>query len=241
MKKIYSFIPARSGSKGVPGKNIKNLNGQPLIAYSIKASLKSENICRTIVSTDSEEIAHISRKYGAEVPFLRPTLIAGDNSTDIEFVLHALEWLKKNEGTIPDYIVHLRPTTPLRNPEFIDLAINSFIKNPEATSLRSVHEMPQSSYKNFEIEKIYLKCVGSGTFDLDEANKPRQSFRTTYDANGYVDILKSSFIIKNKLIHGNRVMAFITPKAFEIDSIEDFQFIEYISKINTTLTHNLFN
>ena len=131
MSNIFSIIPARSGSKGIPGKNIKLLNGIPLIAFSIQASLKSENISRTIVSTDSEEIANIARKFGAEVPFLRPSAISGDNSTDFEFFIHAIEWFKTNEGKIPDYFVHLRPTTPLREPNVIDKAINYFINHPE--------------------------------------------------------------------------------------------------------------
>src|SRR5229473_743527 len=102
---VYSIIPARGGSKGIPGKNVAPLAGFPLIAYSIKASLKARTIDRTIVSTDSPEIAEIAMSFGAEVPFLRPAAIAGDKSTDYEFFNHALEWFQVNESKMPEYIV----------------------------------------------------------------------------------------------------------------------------------------
>src|SRR5687767_14237993 len=114
---IYAVIPARGGSKGVPRKNLRSVSGVPLIAYSIKAALKTPSIERTIVSTDSPEIADVAKNLGADVPFFRPEEISQDRSTDYEFVAHMLEWLQNNEGKIPSQIVHLRPTTPLRDPE----------------------------------------------------------------------------------------------------------------------------
>ncbi len=113
--KILAIIPARGGSKGLKNKNILPLLGHPLIAYSIKASLDSKRINRVIVSTDSKEIAVVAKQYGAEVPFMRPAEIAQDMSTDMEMFLHALGWLKKNEDYVPDIIVHLRPTSPVRS------------------------------------------------------------------------------------------------------------------------------
>ena len=114
------IIPARGGSKGVPGKNIRDVGGFPMIAYSIIASKLSKNIERTIVSTDSQEIADIALKYGAEVPFLRPEKFARDDSKDIEFFQHAIDWFSENEGYVPNYWVQLRPTTPLRESSIID-------------------------------------------------------------------------------------------------------------------------
>ena len=123
MSKTIAIIPARSGSKGVPDKNIKLLAAKPLMAYSIMAARLARNIDRVIVSTDSEKYADIAREYGAEVPFLRPNSISTDTSSDYQFIRHALDWLVENEGTQPEYLVHLRPTTPLREVCYIDLAV----------------------------------------------------------------------------------------------------------------------
>ena len=133
-KNIVALIPARSGSKGVPNKNIRYLGDVPLIAYSIIAALKSTLIDRVIVSTDSEEYADIARNYGAEVPFIRPAEISGDTATDLQLFEHAISWFEKNENLVPQYFVHLRPTTPLRDPRIIDDAIKNkvdhFIEKP---------------------------------------------------------------------------------------------------------------
>ena len=113
MSEVVALIPARAGSKGVPGKNIRLLGGYSLLAWSIAASLKTKSIDRVIVSTDSEEYATLARELGADVPFLRPAELSGDRSTDYDFVLHSLNWLRENSSE-PDYIVHIRPTTPFR-------------------------------------------------------------------------------------------------------------------------------
>ncbi len=117
MNNVIAIIPARSGSKSVTDKNIKLLSGHPLIAYSIVAAKLSKEIKRVVVSTDSEEYAEIAKKYGAEVPFIRPEIYSKDSSTDRDFFIHAMNWFKDNENTLPEYWVQLRPTTPLRNPE----------------------------------------------------------------------------------------------------------------------------
>ena len=227
MSYTLAIIPARSGSKGVPDKNIKDLGGIPLIGYSITASLQSNSIDRTIVSTDSEEYARIAREFGAEVPFLRPKDIAGDGSSDYLFVKHALDWLKKKEHCLPAYIVHLRPTTPFREKKYIDDAISIIKEAEKATALRSVHRMPESAYKMFEIENGILKCICSGTTSLDKANDARQIFPVTYQPNGYVDVLKTGFILENQCIHGDNVIGYNTPLVTEVDTIEDFELLEY--------------
>jgi N-acylneuraminate cytidylyltransferase len=223
---IFAFIPARSGSKGVPDKNVKLLGDHPLIEWSIAACKKAASINRIIVSTDSEEYAQISREAGAEVPFLRPVEIAGDRSTDYDFIEHALDWFSKNGGA-PDYIVHIRPTTPFRDPLLIDKAVAAFISHPQATALRSVHPMSESAYKTFEIAPGgQLKRVASESTELDAANNARQQFPTTYNANGYVDVLSTAFIRKMHLIHGDHVLSFTTPMVNEVDTEEDFSILE---------------
>ena len=224
--KIYSIIPARGGSKRVPGKNIMLLKGHPLIAYSIRASLKSKLIQRTIVSTDTREIAIHAEKYGGEVPFLRPEEISKDKSTDYEFMNHAIQWFSEKESMIPDYLILLRPTTPIRDPKIIDDAISTFQRNREATALRSVHEMSETAYKCFEIENNLLKTLCSGVFELDEANATSQEFPRTYAANGYVDIIKPSFVLENEKLFGNKVLAYITDLTYEVDTTADFELLE---------------
>ena len=240
MENVVAVIPARSGSKSVVDKNIKLLGEHPLIAYSIAAAKLANGIDRVIVSTDSVEYASIARKYGAEVPFLRPPEISGDNSTDYECIKHILDWMQNEENFLPTYLVHLRPTTPLREINYIDMAIDLIKKTKYATALRSVHEMSESAYKTFEIEGDYLKSVGSNSFALDESNGPRQSFSKTYQANGYVDVIKTEYVIENNKLHGDRVIAFVTPRVVEVDTPDDFDYLEYQMAKNPVIVKKLF-
>ena len=241
MSKIVALIPARSGSKGVIDKNVRPLGGYPLIEWSIKACLKSKLIDRVIVSTDSEQYARLSVGMGAEVPFLRPANISGDRSTDYDFVLHALDWLAL-QGSEPQLIVHIRPTTPFRAPDLVDMAIETFKSTQGATALRSVHEMSESAYKTFEIAHSgYLQRLGSESTALDSANSARQQFPTTYQANGYVDVLSSHFVRSHKLLHGDAVMPFITPNVVEVDTEDDFFHLEFLLDRNPSIAHQLFN
>jgi N-acylneuraminate cytidylyltransferase len=240
MPSIFALIPARSGSKGVPHKNVKLLGDHPLIEWSIAACKATASINRIIVSTDSEEYAQISRKMGAEVPFLRPAEISGDRSTDYDFIKHALDWFSQNNGE-PDYIVHIRPTTPFRNPMLIDQAVAAFIGHPQATALRSVHPMSESAYKTFEVAPGgQLKRVASESTELDAANNARQQFPATYIANGYVDVLSTAFIRKMQLIHGNHVLPFFTPTVNEVDTVEDFSMLEMELQNHPEFTTRLF-
>ena len=237
---IVAIIPARSGSKGVPDKNIKLLAGKPLIAYSIASAQLTDNIQRVIVSTDSERYAKIASEYGAETPFLRPAELSVDSSTDYDVLKHTLDWLQVNEGFQPEYLVYLRPVTPLRDITIIKSAIERIKMDNDATALRSIHEMPETAYKTLEIEGGYLKCICSGSFDIDAANLPRQTYEKTYVANGYVDIIRSSFVIENEKVFGNRVIAYITPGITDIDTLEDFEYLEYKAAKDHTLVSRLF-
>lgn len=219
--RILAVIPARSGSKAVKDKNIQELGGHPLLAWSVQASLSSSLIDEVVVSTDSKDYAEISKAYGATVPFLRPAEISQDFSTDLETFQHLLHFLK-DSSSLPDLLIHIRPTTPLRDPLVIDNAIRMFLDNDTATSLRSVHEMSESAYKCFEInDSGTLATVFTNSTALDDANMARQSFPKTYVANGYVDILRPEFVLRNQLLHGSECLPFVTNPVIEVDVQDD--------------------
>lgn len=222
-----ALIPARGGSKSVPKKNIRLFQGHPMIAYSIAAAKLAQNVDRIVVTTDSEEIANISNQYGAEVPFLRPMEYAQDDSPDIDFVKHAIVWLYENEKKIPGCFVHLRPTTPIRNPSDIDKAICMIRQNSESTSLRSGSICVHPPFKWFKKEGAYLSPLMPG-LSCDEVNLPRQDFPEVYIPNGYVDIIKTEYVIKTNLLHGDRVLAYRTDEVMDIDTEHDIKKLEWI-------------
>lgn len=221
---IYAIIPARSGSKGVPGKNIHPLGGHPLLAWSIAVAKQSRFISRIFVSTDSEEYASIAVKYGAEAPFLRPPSLAGDTSPDRDFFVHALTWLQNHETVTPDIWVHLRPTTPLRDPVLVDEAIARFIQNPEATSLRSGHEAPESPAKWFKLNE---DGSFSGLMGDKWLNMPRQDCPKGYNADGYVDLVRSKVLLTSEEMYFPRMLAYISPPTREVDTQEDLAYLDY--------------
>ena len=232
--KILSIIPARGGSKGLKNKNILPLLGHPLIAYSIKAGLDSERIDRVIVSTDSEEIADVAKKYGAEVPFMRPAEFAQDMSTDMEVFIHVLDWLKKNENYIPDIIVQLRPTSPVRFEKEIDLCIDKLI-NSDADSLRIVTPAPYTPYKMWVVNEenelmeplLTLKNV------KEPYNEPRQRLPKTYWQVGILDVIKTGTILEKKSLSGDLILSHIVSNelSVDIDDIHSFtKAAEVISK-----------
>lgn len=229
-----ALIPARGGSKSVPKKNIRKFQNYPLIAYSIAAAKLAKSVERVIVSTDSEEIRDISRQYGAEVPFLRPAEFAQDHSPDIEFMKHAIMWLYENERKIPQYFVHLRPTTPFREPGHLDEAIDLLREDKDATSLRSGSLCIHPPYKWFKREGDYLTPLMPG-MTCDEANLPRQDFPEVYIPNGYVDIIKTDFVISSNLLHGNKMIGYKTKEVPDIDTEFDLKKLELYDGVKDVL------
>lgn len=194
---------ARGGSKGIPRKNIVSCGGEPLIAYTIQAAKHSSAITRLIVSTDDEEIARVAREYGAEVPFMRPAEIAEDTTLDIPVVEHALAWLKENEGYVPDIIVHLRPTTPLKKSSDIDKGVALLLEHPEAQSSRSVCSPIYTAFKMYKYDEAaspFLEPLLKGDFPETFAefpepyNMPRQKLPPVWRHSGYVDVIRRSTI-----------------------------------------------
>ena len=226
----YALIPARAGSKGVKAKNIRQLSGQPLIAYSINTALETSAFSRVIVSTDSSEIAEFAKSLGAEVPFIRPSELAQDQTPDRAYIDHALDWFREQENQEPELIAILRPTTPLRTAEILDSAVNKAIDNfVNITSLRSVHPLAEPPQKMLKIENDLLTGFFPDDPRGDYFNLPRQAFPTAYQPNGYIDIVKTDYIRSQKeKIFGSRMLGFITPHSIEIDTEEDFSYLEYI-------------
>ena len=148
---IWAIIPARSGSRAIKNKNIKLLKGKPLLAYSVIAAKKSKKISKIVLSSDSENYFKIANRYSELIFHRRPKKISGHNSTDLEFFQN---FVNKFEGILPKYFVHLRPTTPFRDPKLLDTVINNFIKNEQKyTSLRSVNQISNKIFKSVLIKK----------------------------------------------------------------------------------------
>ena len=222
---ILCIIPARSGSKGIFHKNIKLFHDKPLLAWSINQAQKSNYDMRIIVSTDSQQYATIANNYGAETPFLRPTEISQDLSTDYECIKHCLDWLKNNENYIPHIVLQLRPTQPLRNIETIDKCLDIFIQNRNNyDSLRTVIEFEKSPYKMYNIVDNQLLPLFTEINNIKEPyNQCRQVLPKTYLHNGYIDIFNAD-IINNNTISGLNIYPFIMNKwdVIDIDTDDDW-------------------
>jgi len=222
--KITAIIPARGGSKGLHKKNIALLGGFPLIAYSIVAAKLSSGVDRTIVSTDSEEIREIALRFGAEVPFLRPSEFAQDDSPDSCVFRHAADWFKKNEGEVPDWMTQLRPTTPLREPGEIDRAIDRLKGCPKAEGLRSAHELVEPPHKMFQMtSEGYFEGFFPDDPRPDYWNLPRQMLPKAYSPNGYIDIIKTNQFLATGRLYGAKILGYITPRTVEVDTPEDLE------------------
>lgn len=223
--KILAIIPARSGSKSIPHKNIRSLGGKPLIAYSIEHALKSKMINRVIVSTDSEYYAEVARSFGAETPFLRPDEISQDNSNDRDLFIHALNWLKENEDYVPDICVQLRPTHPIRKIEDIDAMINLLISRHDADCVRAVvKNETYTPYKMWFLNKDNeLKSVMDSTDIHEHYNQPRQKLPITYFQNASVDVIRTSTILEKNSLTGNKILGYVMDEEYDIDNEKEFQ------------------
>ena len=221
---IVAIIPARSGSKSIKDKNIINYRGKPLIYHSISIALKSKLVDRVIVSTDSKKYADLAKKFGAEVPFLRPEKFSKDNSNDSSWINHAINQLIK-ENYYPHLIIHLRPTSPNRKLKTFEKGIKWFLKHKnKSTSMRSVSNFSQPPQKLFQIKKNFLTGFFNDKYRGEYHSKPRQDFPKTYLPNGYIDILKTSYILKSKRIYGDKILSFITHPVLDIDTKQDLKY-----------------
>ncbi len=222
-KNIIAIIPARSGSKGIPDKNIMSMHGKPMIAYSIEHALDSKLINRVIVSTDSDFYAEIAKKYGAEAPFIRPEEHAQDKTPDFPVFLHTINWLKENEDYEPDIIVHLRPTHPLRDVKDIDKMIEILINNPHLDSVRSIIESPETPFKMWFLKENNLLSSVVNTEIRDAHNLPRQVLPKTFLQTASIDVLRTKTLLEKRSMTGDNIHGYIINEIYDIDSIEDLE------------------
>ena len=226
---ITAFIFARGGSKGLRDKNIKVLNGKPLIAWSIEHAQKVKRIGRVIVSTDSAEIAKIAKEYGAEVPFIRPMELATDESPEWLSWQHGLKYLKIADGCLPDLMLSIPSTAPLRDVEDINNVIDEYQKNDTDMVITVTHPY-RSPFFNIVKEGI------NGYVDLFMPSKKainrRQDCPKTFDITTVAYAARPSFVLSKKHMFDGRVRQVIVKKetSLDIDTLFDFEYAEYIFK-----------
>ncbi len=223
INEFWSIIPARSGSKSIKNKNIKKLNGEPLLIHSLRFSKKIKKIKKTILSSDSKKYLSIAKKIKNIILHKRSLSASKDNSSDLSVMLDFIQSHLKNNNFLPKYFIYFRPTTPIRNIKTANKAINKFKKiSTKYTSLSSINEMSETSFKSVIIKK--KKLVGAFKKEnLDYLNLPRQKFPKTYRFNGIIDIFLSQNIL-SKQFYGNKVYPFDTKEDcnIEIDNLNDF-------------------
>ena len=216
---VLALIPARGGSKGIPRKNIRDFAGAPLIAYSIAAALQAQHVTRVIVSTDDEEIAAVARHWGAETPFLRPTELAQDDITDLPVFQQALAWLAEYEAYHPEFVVQLRPTSPVRPVGLIDDAIELMLTNPQADCVRGVVPSGQNPFKMWQIEpdSHQLKPLLSLPNVKEPYNAPRQELPKTYWQTGHIDVIRTSTILEKGSLTGDVILPILIDPRYTVD------------------------
>jgi N-acylneuraminate cytidylyltransferase len=221
---VLAIIPARGGSKGLPRKNLRELSGHPLIAYSIAAAKQADSVTRVIVSTDDEEIAATARAYGAETPFLRPAEFAQDQTLDLPVFQHALTWLSENENYHPDVVVQLRPTSPIRPPQMVDEAVKLLLDHPEADSVRGVVPTGQNPHKMWRIGadgRMQPLLTVEGI--PEPYNSPRQILPPVYWQTGHIDAIRPRVILKQDSMSGRVILPLLIDVRYtiDIDSVRD--------------------
>lgn len=229
MKNILAIIPARSGSKGILNKNIRRFAGKPLIGHTISEAKQSRFLNRIVVSTDSEEIAAVAKRYGAEIPCLRPKSLARDKSKVVDAILHILSCLKDREQYLPDYLVLLQVTSPLREAHDIDGALKLlFSKGAAADAVVSVCGTEQLLFTKDQNDQLYL--ANSKDF-LKSTN--RKDLPPTYKLDGsMVYAIKTKTFLKEKTFLPKKLVAYVIPrwKAVDLDEPQDFVVGELIYK-----------
>jgi CMP-N-acetylneuraminic acid synthetase len=223
---ILAVVPARGGSKGIPGKNIRSFGGYPLIAWSIAAAQQSHLVTRVIVSTDDDGIAAVAREYGAETPFLRPAALAQDDTTDFPVFEHAIQWLEDQEGYRPDVVVQLRPTSPVRPRGLVERAIRLLLDHDDADCVRGVIPAAQNPFKMWRWHgddrpiTPLLQIAGIA----EPYNAPRQALPPVCWQTGHIDVVRVSTITQKRSLTGDVIypLAIDPDYAVDIDNQSDW-------------------
>jgi len=228
--RILAIIPARGGSKGVPGKNIKNLGGKPLLSYTAEVAFKSSYLSEIILSSDDEDIIEIGRKIGINIPFTRPKHLAKDNTPTIDVIIHALEWYQ-SQNIFFDAVCLLQVTSPLRTVSFVNQAIKKFI-NSNCDSLVSVLEVPHeyNPHWTFEINEQGNLKIATGE---DKIITRRQELPKAYHRDGSIYITKTNVLLEQKSLLG-KTTAFIESDVnsyVNIDTLKDWEKAEQLIKL----------
>jgi len=235
-------VTARSGSKGIPDKNLQVLGSHPLLAWAVRAGLASEQIDFVVTSSDSESYLSVAREWGSQLQILRPPELASDESSDADVLQHVRSFLG-SRGISAACIVHLRPTSPARDPRVVDEALLTFFgwMSEGVTAARSIQAMPESAYKSFELgANNELRPLG-GLLSVEDANGPRQNFPVTYVANGYFDLFDvGSMNRQAETLYGGLVRAIATEPIVEVDSQFDLELLRAQVDAHPALEERLF-
>ena len=228
---VISIIPARGGSKSIPGKNIKVLNGKPLVGYTIEQSLSSKVVDRTIVSTDDEDIARVSQNFGAEVPFLRPSSLSGDTVPDYPVIKHVLEFLIGDNQERPEIILYLRPTMPTRKVDDINRVVDMLLEDNDADSVLTTSPVPYSPY--------WVKLINSDGYiepyhdHVASFSKTRRQDHPNFIiCDGYADAAKVESIIKHDSFPPGNIKSYHRENIqfIDLDTPEDWKYCQYYLK-----------
>lgn len=222
------MVQARGGSKGLPRKNVRLLDGHPLVAYSVASGRAARSVSRLIVSTDDEEIAEIARQYGAEAPFMRPRNLAEDDTPDFPVFEHALAWLAEHEDYRPEIVVQLRPTTPFRPRGMIDQAVDILLADAEADCVRGVTEPKQTPYKMWRPGPHGTLLPLMETGFAEPYNMPRQLLPQAWWQTGHIDAIRTRTIVEGGSLTGKRVRPILIDNKYcvDIDTLADFDLAE---------------
>jgi CMP-N,N'-diacetyllegionaminic acid synthase len=224
---ILGIIPARGGSKSIPRKSIRPLAGKPLIAWTIKTALSCPTLDRAIVSTDAQEIAEIAQQYGAELPFIRPTELAQDDTPDLPVYQHALSWLAEHEDYYSDIVVWLRPTAPLRIVQDVEAAIQLLIE----TGADCVRSVSLAEHHPYWMKRLDGDCLVPFVDGIDESTYyRRQLLPPAYRLNGAVDVTWCRTVMEKGLLYGGDVRGYVMPteRSIDLDTELDFALAELL-------------
>ena len=224
---VTAFIFARGGSKGLPGKNIRPFGGKPLIAWSIEQALAVDRVDRVIVSTDSDKIASVAKDFGAHVPFMRPAELAGDQSPEWLAWRHALDFLKVSEGGLPDAMLSVPATAPLRRQVDLENCLDEYEKG-DVDVVITVTEAHRSPYFNM-VKENTDGTVGL-VIPLQTSIARRQDSPAVFDMATVAYVVRPEFVFSNTSTFEGRVRAVQIPskRAIDIDTLLDFQIAEYL-------------